>query len=98
MPPRRLLSWLLALTLLFGQAAAFAHALTHLRVHDTGLPDKVCETCLAQAQMGAALPPSPVVLTPPPGDRISAPGAKVLRADLAPCPACARAPPAPPDT
>ena len=97
MPSRRLLSWLFALTLLFGQAAAFAHALTHLRVHDTGLPDKVCETCLAQAQLGTALPPSPVVLAPPPALRIHAAGAEFGCADLAPRPACARAPPAPYD-
>ena len=97
MPSRRLLSWLFALTLLFGQAAAFAHALTHLRVHDTGLPDKVCETCLAQAQLGTALPPSPVVLAIPPGDRTYAPGAEFECADLPPRPACARAPPAPPN-
>lgn len=95
MPSRRLLSWLFALTLLFGQAAAFAHALTHLRVHDTGLPDKVCETCLAQAQLGTALPPSLVVLAMPPGDFTYAPGAEFVCADLAPRPACARAPPAP---
>ena len=94
MPSRRLLSWLFALTLLFGQAAAFAHALTHLRVHDTGLPDKVCETCLAQAQLGAALPPSPLVLATPPGDFSFAPGAEFACAELAPRPACARAPPA----
>ncbi|MGE5320129.1 MAG: hypothetical protein ACM3KD_08110 [Hyphomicrobiaceae bacterium] len=94
MPSRRLLSWLFALTLLFGQAAAFAHALTHLRVHDTGLPDKVCETCLAQAQLGAALPPSLFVLATPPRDHTYAPRAEFLCADLAPRPACARAPPA----
>jgi hypothetical protein len=97
MPSRRLLSWLFALTLLFGQAAAFAHALTHLRVHDTGLPDKVCETCLAQAQLGAALPPSPVVLATPPAVCIYATGVQFAGADLAPRPACARAPPAPSD-
>ena len=97
MPSRPLLSWLFALTLLFGQAAAFAHALTHLRVHDTGLPDKVCETCLAQAQLGAALPPSLVVLAMPPAGRIYAPGTQFECADLAPRPACARAPPAPSD-
>ena len=97
MPSRRLLSWLFALTLLFGQAAAFAHALTHLRVHDTGLPDKVCETCLAQAQLGAALPPSLVVLATPLADHAYAPSAKFACADLAPRPACARAPPAPPN-
>ena len=97
MPSRRLLSWLFALTLLFGQAAAFAHSLTHLRVHDTGLPDKVCETCPAQAQLGTALPPSPVVLAMPPADRSYTPGAQFGCADLAPRPACARAPPTPSD-
>jgi len=97
MPSRRLLSWLFALTLLFGQGAAYAHALTHLRVHDTALPDKVCETCLAQAQLGAALPPSPVVLATAPGDCVQAPGVQFACANLAPRPACARAPPTPPN-
>jgi hypothetical protein len=54
--PRRLLPWLFALTLLFGQAAAFAHALSHLHVHDSALPDKVCEVCVAQANLGSAAP------------------------------------------
>ncbi|PKO63504.1 MAG: hypothetical protein CVU23_10385 [Betaproteobacteria bacterium HGW-Betaproteobacteria-17] len=54
--PRRLLAWLFALTLLFGQAAAFAHALGHLDTHDGALPDKVCEVCVAQAQLGSAAP------------------------------------------
>lgn len=94
MSRRHLLSWLFALTLLFGQAAAFAHALTHLRVNDTGLPDKVCETCLAQAQLGAALPPTPLVLATPPGDCAYVPGAAQVCADHAPRSACARAPPA----
>ena len=97
MLPRRLLPWLFALTLLFGQAAAFAHALTHLRTHDTALPDKVCEVCVAQAQLGAAAPPSLIVLTIPSGAHAIAPGAAPLRVDLAPRPACARAPPAPSD-
>lgn len=58
MSPRRLLySWLFALALLFGQTAAFAHALTHLQGHEEHVPDKVCEVCVAQAQLGAALPP-----------------------------------------
>ncbi|MDA8129822.1 MAG: hypothetical protein M0Z73_14150 [Betaproteobacteria bacterium] len=95
MPSRRLLSWLFALALLFGQAAAFAHALTHLRVHDTGLPDKVCEVCLAQAQLGAALPPSPVVVASTPIVPVYTAGAALAWTDLAPRPACARAPPAP---
>ncbi|MHB1094034.1 MAG: hypothetical protein ACYCZE_14230 [Thiobacillus sp.] len=95
MSSRRLPSWLFALLLLFGQAAAFAHALTHLRSHDTGLPDKVCQVCLAQAQLGAALPPSVIVLAGPPGDYTYPPGAEFRCAPLAPRPACARAPPAP---
>lgn len=58
MLPRRLLPWLFVLVLLFGQAAAFAHALSHLDVHDSGLPDKVCDVCLAQASLGSATPAS----------------------------------------
>ncbi len=56
MLPRRLLPWLFALTLLFGQAAAFAHALSHLDTGDGALPDKVCEVCVAQANLGSAAP------------------------------------------
>lgn len=56
MLPRRLLPWLFALTLLFGQATAFAHALSHLDVHDGALPDKVCEVCVAQANLGSGAP------------------------------------------
>jgi len=97
MLPRRLFPWLFALTLLFGQAAAFAHALSHLHGHDTALPDKVCEVCVAQAQLGAAVPSSVVALAIPPGVNVIASGAAPLRVDLAPRPACARAPPAPPE-
>ena len=94
MPSRRLLSWLFAVTLLFGQAAAFAHALIHLRPHDSSVPDKVCEVCVAHAQLGSAVPPSLFTLTIPPSACIMAPGVTPACADLAPCPACARAPPA----
>lgn len=97
MLPRRLLSWLFALTLLFGQAAAFAHALTHLRVDDAALPDKVCEVCVAHAQLGAAVPPSLVALAIPAGRCILASDTPSPGVDLAPRPACARAPPATPD-
>ena len=72
MLPRRLLPWLFALTLLFGQAAAFAHALGHLHAHDPAVPDKVCEVCVAQAQLGSAVPPGVVSLTLPAGGRIMA--------------------------
>jgi hypothetical protein len=91
---RRLLPWLFALALLFGQAAAFAHALTHLRAHESGLPDKACEVCVAQAQLGAAAPPGLVALALADGIRIVASGATPRCADLAPRTACARAPPA----
>lgn len=95
MLPRRLLPWLFALTLLFGQAAAFAHALGHLHAHDPALPDKVCEVCVAQAQLGSAAPPSVISLTLPAGGHIVASGVTPSCIDLSPRPACARAPPAP---
>ena len=56
MSTRRLLSWLFALTLMFGQAAAFAHTLTHLDEHGTGQSDPVCEVCVAQGNLGSAAP------------------------------------------
>ena len=93
--PRRLLPWLFALTLLFGQAAAFAHALSHLHVNDGALPDKVCEVCVAQAQLGTAVPPSLVSLATPAADRILAPALAAAHAERAPLTACARAPPEP---
>lgn len=95
--PCRLLPWLFVLTLLFGQAAAFAHALSHLHVHEGALPDKVCEVCVAQANLGSAAPSSPITLAVPTDDRVVTPGAAPLRADLAPRSACARAPPSPSD-
>ncbi|MDT3705820.1 MAG: hypothetical protein ROZ09_03265 [Thiobacillus sp.] len=97
MLPRRLLSWLFALTLLFGQAATFAHALGHLHGHDPALPDKVCEVCIAQAQLGSAVPPSLARLTIPAAGCIIASSAAHVCVDLAPRPARARAPPAPSD-
>ena len=92
---RRLLPWLFALTLLFGQAAAFAHALSHLDTHDKALPDNVCEVCVAQAQLGSVAPSAGLVLAIPAGDRIAFSGVAPLRVDRTPRPACARAPPAP---
>lgn len=56
MLPRRLFPWLFVLALLFGQATAFAHAVSHLDAHDGALPDKVCEVCVAQANLGSAVP------------------------------------------
>jgi hypothetical protein len=95
MLPRRILPWLFALTLLFGQAAAFAHTLTHLHAQEPGLPDKVCEVCVAQTQLGAGAAPAPLVLAMPLAAYRIPSDVATLRVDLAPRPACARAPPAP---
>lgn len=92
---RRLLSWIFALTLLFGQGAAFAHALTHLHADDRALPDKICEVCVAQAQLGSAVPAALVILVIPQKLAIEPGRVATLCVDLAPLPACARAPPAP---
>ena len=56
MSKRHLLSWLFALTLIFGQAAAFAHTLSHLDDHDAGKSEPVCEVCVAQGNLGSAAP------------------------------------------
>ena len=93
MLPRRLLPWLFALTLLFGQAAAFAHALTHLHASDTGLPEQNCELCIAQAQLGSAMPSTPPELRLVPATHFFAAVDAPCCVDLAPRPACARAPP-----
>jgi hypothetical protein len=58
---RRLLPWLFVLALLWGQAAAFAHACSHLGAHDAGLPDAPCELCVAQASLGGAIPGKPFI-------------------------------------
>ncbi len=60
--PRRLLSWLFALTLLWGQAAAYAHTVGHLADHESGLPAHVCELCVAQAGLGSAAASTPPAL------------------------------------
>lgn len=92
MLPRRALSWLLALALLLGQAAAFAHTLEHLDPHKAK-PSHVCELCVAQAQLGGAAPGKtcvPAVETV----RFAVPAAAALPpAALAPRHAPARAPP-----
>ena len=62
MLPRRLLPWLIVLTLLWGQAAAYAHTLSHLTDSDPGLPAHACELCLAQASLGCAAAATPPVL------------------------------------
>lgn len=55
MRTRPWLSWLLALFLLWGQAAAFAHALDHV---DENVADAPCELCVGQAQLGGNAPPA----------------------------------------
>lgn len=94
MLPRRLLPWLFALTLLFGQAAAFAHALTHLQSHDSVLPDQTCEVCVAQASLGSAAPPTVFSLPVDPVHFTESPGGEVRPIHSHPRCALARAPPA----
>ena len=55
--------WLFALTLLFGQMGALAHATSHLAKSDPGLPDHVCELCLAQANLGSAAASAPLLIS-----------------------------------
>jgi hypothetical protein len=62
MLPRRLLPWLFALTLLLGQAVAYAHTLSHLGDRDSGLPAHTCELCVAQADLGGAAVSNPPML------------------------------------
>ena len=57
---RWLTPWLFALTLLFGQMGALAHATNHLAEPDSGLPDQVCELCLTQANLGNAAAATPL--------------------------------------
>ena len=92
MLPRRLLPWLFALTLLFGQAAAFAHSFTH--AHDPALPDHVCEVCVAQASLGSAAPATVFSQAVEPS-RLAVPSAEAPpRVSASPHCALARAPPA----
>ena len=92
--PRRLLAWLFALTLLFGQAAAFAHALSHLDAHESALPDKVCEVCIAQANLGNAAPATLLTLPVVSGIYLDVSAEALPPAAVSPHFAQARAPPA----
>ena len=65
MLPRRLLPWLFALTLLFGQATAYAHTLSHLKERHSGLPAHPCEQCMAQADLGSAATSKLLILHAP---------------------------------
>ncbi len=92
---RLLLPWLVALTLLFGQAAAFAHSLSHLGAHDPALPDQTCEVCIAQANLGSAAPQPPLVLPSLPADPVGAGVAVLPPVSVLVQSAQARAPPGP---
>jgi hypothetical protein len=91
--PRRLLSSLFVLVLLFGQAAAFAHALGHLNPHESALPDKVCEVCVAQASLGSAAPAAVFSLPIEPIRHIELPAGMLPPAAAPTHHAQARAPP-----
>lgn len=94
MSSRRALSWLLALCLLVGQVAAFAHALGHLDPHGTA-PDHACELCVAQAHFGGAVVPGKAFLPQAAGAPFVLPVARPLPCDrLLARHAAARAPPA----
>ena len=59
---RWLTPWFFALTLLLGQMGALAHATSHLAKSDPGLPDHVCELCLAQVNLGSAAASTPLLI------------------------------------
>jgi len=93
--PRRLLPWLVALALLFGQAAAFAHAIGPPHTHDAGMPEPACEVCVAHAGLGSAVPASASLLPLVPA-RYATPPVKAAPAfPFRIARAHARAPPAP---
>jgi hypothetical protein len=89
----RLLSWLFALTLIFGQAAAFAHALSHLDDHDTSQSEPVCEVCVAQGNLGSAAPATGFSLTAAAACSIDLPVGTRPPAGICPTFSRARAPP-----
>jgi hypothetical protein len=62
---RRLAPWLFALTLLLSQIGALAHATSHVSEPDSGLPDHVCELCLAYANLGSGATATPLALSMP---------------------------------
>lgn len=92
--PRRVLPWLFALTLLFAQAAAFAHALGHLQDDDAALSDPACEVCVGQANLGSAATPPVFTLPATAGKSAARPASAAARVSACPAHAHARAPPA----
>jgi len=94
MSTRRLLSWLFALTLMFGQAAAFAHTLSHLDEHDSSQSEPVCEVCVAQGNLGSAAPTISFSLPIAAACSIDLPVGTQSPAGICPTFSRARAPPA----
>lgn len=90
---RRLFPWLFVLTLLFGQATAFAHALSHVDAHDAALHDPVCEVCIAQAHLGGAAPQKGFSLPYVPAAHVNVSAATQPTAGVTVQSAQARAPP-----
>jgi hypothetical protein len=93
MLPRRLLPWLFALALLLGQATAFAHAIGHLHKNDAGAPEPACELCVAQSNLGSAVPATAFSLPVAPAPRLVPLARPASRVAAAPRHAQARAPP-----
>jgi hypothetical protein len=93
MSSRRLLSWMLALALLFGQAAAFAHAFEHLKGGDADKGHPVCEVCVSQAGLGGVLPATGFALSADPAPTCPPPPVATPRAGVRQPFARARAPP-----
>jgi hypothetical protein len=59
---RRFSPWLFVLALLWGQASAYAHTVSHLTDSDPELPAHVCDLCVAQASLGCAATSTPPAL------------------------------------
>jgi hypothetical protein len=84
---------MLALALLFGQAAAFAHAFEHLKGGEADPGHPVCEVCVSQAGFGGALPATGFALPAEPMSNCPPPVAAAPRAGVRQPFARARAPP-----
>lgn len=94
---RRFANVLLALALLFGQTAAFAHVLSHVDAHNPDhAPAPACELCVGQHALGAGLPSATLAVLPTVASYalLTHPQTAPLQA-AAPRP-CARAPPSRP--
>lgn len=87
---RRFFPWLVALLLVWGQVAAFAHALTHV---NEATPDKPCEVCVAQASLGSAAPPATPLAYAAPVAEPAPDTVPLLVSRVSPTPPCARDPP-----